>query len=41
MPLMGWVDRTLVLGERGHEIQAVLKDQDYDEIMPWLREAVS
>ena len=40
MPLMGWVDRTLVLGERGHEIQAVLKDQDYDEIMPWLRRAV-
>ena len=40
MPLMGWVDRTLVLGERGHEVQAVLKDQDYDEIMPWLRRAV-
>ena len=40
MPLMGWVDRTLVLGERGHEIQAVLKEQDYDEIMPWLRRAV-
>ena len=32
-------DRTLVL-RRGHEIQAVLKDQDYDEIIPWLREAV-
>ena len=32
--------RTLVLGRAGHEIQAVLKDQDYDEIMPWLREAV-
>ena len=37
--LMGWADRTLVL-RRGHEIQAVLKDQDYDEIVPWLREAV-
>ena len=33
-------NRTLVLGRAGHEIQAVLKDQDYDEIMPWLREAV-
>ena len=32
--------RTLVLGRAGHEIQAVLKDQDYDEIIPWLREAV-
>ena len=32
--------RTLVLGRAGHEVQAVLKDQDYDEIMPWLREAV-
>jgi len=37
--LIGWADRTLVL-RRGHEIQAVLKDQDYDEIIPWLREAV-
>ena len=33
-------NRTLVLGRAGHEIQAVLKDQDYDEIIPWLREAV-
>ena len=33
--------RTLVLGRAGHEVQAVLKDQDYDEIIPWLREAVS
>ena len=32
--------RTLVLGRAGHEVQAVLKDQDYDEIIPWLREAV-
>ena len=38
--VMSWATRTLVLGERGHEIQAVLKDQDYDEIMPWLRKAV-
>ena len=38
--LMGWANRTLVLGERGHEIQAALKDEDYDEIMPWLRKAV-
>ena len=33
-------NRTLVLGRAGHEVQAVLKDQDYDEIIPWLREAV-
>ena len=33
-------NRTLVLGTRGHDIQAVLQDQDYDEIIPWLREAV-
>ena len=37
---MGWANRTLVLGERGHEIQAALRDEDYDEIMPWLRKAV-
>ena len=33
-------NRTLVLGRAGHEVQAVLKDGDYDEIIPWLREAV-
>ena len=33
-------NRTLVLGRAGHEVQAALKDQDYDEIIPWLREAV-
>ena len=33
-------NRTLILGPAGHEVQAVLKDQDYDEIIPWLREAV-
>ena len=33
-------NRTLVLGRAGHEIQAALRDGDYDEIMPWLREAV-
>lgn len=38
--LMGWANRTLVLGGAGHEIQAVLKDEDYDEIMPWLRALV-
>ena len=37
--LMGWAERTLVL-RRGHEIQAALKDEDYDEIMPWLRRTV-
>ena len=35
----GWAERTLVL-RRGHEIQAALRDEDYDEIMPWLRNAV-
>ena len=38
--VMSWATRTLVLGERGHEIQAALKDEDYDEIMPWLRRTV-
>ena len=38
--VMYWAERTLVLGERGHEIQAALKDEDYGEIIPWLREAV-
>ena len=38
--LMGWANRTLVLGERGHEIQAKLRDEDYDEIIPWLRRTV-
>ena len=37
--LMGWAERTLVL-RRGHEIQAALKDEDYDEIIPWLRRTV-
>ena len=37
--LMDWAERTLVL-RRGHEIQAALRDEDYDEIMPWLRRAV-
>ena len=37
--LMGWAERTLVL-RRGHEIQAALRDEDYDEIIPWLRRTV-
>ena len=37
--LWDWAERTLVL-RRGHEIQAALRDEDYDEIMPWLRRAV-
>jgi hypothetical protein len=36
---MDWAERTLVL-RRGHEIQAALRDEDYDEIMQWLRNAV-
>ena len=38
--LMGWANRTLVLGGAGHEIQAVLKDEDCDEIISWLRALV-
>ena len=38
--VMYLANRTLVLGTRGHEIQAALRDEDYDEIMPWLRKAV-
>ena len=37
--LMDWAERTLVL-RRGHEIQAALRDEDYDDIMPWLRRTV-
>ena len=37
--LMDWAERTLVL-RRGHEIQAALRDEDYDEIIPWLRRTV-
>ena len=37
--LMGWAERTLVL-RRGHEVQAQLKGEDYDEIIPWLRRTV-
>ena len=38
--VMRWANRTLVLGERGHEVQAVLRGQYYDEIIHWLRVAV-
>ena len=35
-----WAHRTLVVGQRGHELNLMLDDEDLDVVMGWVRGAV-